>query len=87
VTVSRATFQGRRRASGVTIGPRRSRSVARATPASSSHGSAIGSFQAFTKVRWSQTKKPSQPAASASAASAATVLTSLYSSKLGTLTA
>jgi hypothetical protein len=77
VTVSLATFQGRRLASGVTIGPSRSRSVARATPASSSHGSAMRSFHALTNVRWSQTKKPSQPAASASTASAATVRTSL----------
>ena len=77
VTVSLATFQGRRRASGVTIGPSRSRSVASATPVSSIHGSAMRSFHALTNVRWSQTKKPSQPAASASAASAATVRTSL----------
>ena len=38
VAVSRATFTGRRRASGVTIGPSRTRSVAVATAASVIHG-------------------------------------------------
>jgi hypothetical protein len=73
VTVSLASFQGRRLGSGVTIGPSRSRSVARATAVSSTQGSAMRSRQAFTNARWSQTKNPSQPAASASAASPATV--------------
>jgi hypothetical protein len=40
VAASRATFTGRRRASGVTIGPSRTRSIAVATAASVIHGSA-----------------------------------------------
>jgi len=43
VAVSLATFTGRRRASGVTIGPSRTRSVTIATAASVIHGSAAAS--------------------------------------------
>ena len=43
VAVSRATFTGRRRASGVTIGPSRIRPVAAATAASVIRGSATAS--------------------------------------------
>jgi hypothetical protein len=40
VAISRASFTGRRRASGVTIGPSRTRSVVIAMAASTTHGSA-----------------------------------------------
>jgi hypothetical protein len=48
VTVSRASFHGRRLGNGVTIGPSRTRSVASATPASRIHGSAIASRRRLT---------------------------------------
>ena len=59
----RATSHGRRRASGVTIAPRRRRSVASATAVSAIHGSATASPSKV--MTWSQTKKPSQPLPSA----------------------
>ena len=71
VTVSRASFQGRRRATGVTMVPRRMRSVARATVVSSTQGSAMSAPGSKAAWRWSHTKKPSQPARSAATASSA----------------
>ena len=56
----RATSHGRRRASGVTIAPRRRRSVASATAVSAIHGSATSSPSKV--MTWSHTKMPSQPA-------------------------
>ena len=60
----RATSHGRRRASGVTMAPRRTRSVASATAVSAIHGSAMSSRSWV--MTWSHTKMPSQPPASAS---------------------
>jgi hypothetical protein len=77
---------GRRRATGVTIGPIRNRSVDAATAASTIHGSAT----AVTGARhhsWSQTNIPSHPASSAAAASRAIVSGSDSSSNSGTQTA
>ena len=61
-----------------TIVPMRTRSVATATAASVTHGSANGSSVRFH--RWSQTKTPSHPAASAVAATSATTPGSASSS-------
>ena len=58
-TVSRATLAGRRRASGVTMAPSRTRSVATAMAARATCGSVAGSP---LRLRWSQQKTASQPA-------------------------
>jgi hypothetical protein len=83
VMVSRATLTGRRRASGVTIGPSRIRLVAAAIAASVIHGSATPSTGSL-QCTWYQTNTPSQPASSASADRRATMAGSASSSKRGT---
>jgi len=76
VAVSFASFQGRRRASGVTSAPNRTRSVASAIAVSATVVSARSCPPCGVQARWSQMKKPSQPAASDSRASWASVSTS-----------
>jgi hypothetical protein len=83
VAASFASFQGRRRASGVTSAPKRTRSVASAMAVSATVVSASSWPPSGVQARWSQMKKPAQPAASASRASSASVLTP-YSPKVGT---
>jgi hypothetical protein len=68
VAVSRATLTGRRRARGVTMGPKVSDSVAVAIAARVIHGSATDVIGA-RQLTWSQTKKPRHPTSSARAAS------------------
>ena len=68
-TVARATCHGRRRASGVTIAPMRTRSVRMATADNATHGSANGSF--MPSHTWSHVNTPSHPACSASYANSA----------------
>ena len=80
-TVSRATFCGRRRASGVTSAPIRTRSVATAIADRAIHGSTTGGPPG--RAMWSQTKKPSQPARSAAAASSASARASPNAPKFG----
>jgi hypothetical protein len=84
VTVSRATFAGRRRARGVTSGPMRIRSVAAAIALRAIQGSATsqGSPRGSREM-WSQTKKPSQPASSVSLASWARSRASANSRAIG----
>jgi hypothetical protein len=72
VAVSLATLTGRRRASGVTMGPRRMRWVAVAMAVSVIHGSATSMIGSRQRT-WSQTNTPCQPASSASADRRATV--------------
>src|SRR5215207_5261943 len=83
VAVSRATLTGLRRASGVTIGPSRIRSVAVAIAASVIHGSATSTTGSRQRT-WSQANTPFQPASSASAARRAAIDGSASSSKSGT---
>ncbi len=64
MAVSLASFHGRMRAIGVSIVPRRMRSVTIAA--------AVRQTQASTPQTGSQTKIPSQPAASAARAASAT---------------
>jgi hypothetical protein len=82
VAASRATTQGRRRASGVTSIPSRILAVAWATAAIVIHESATG--MPGTARIWSHRKKPSQPAASADFASSTTRLGSAISANGGT---
>jgi hypothetical protein len=84
VTVSRASFHGRLRATGVTIVPIRMRSVRMAMAASAIQGSHIGAPGAAPFSMWSHMKKPAHPAASASCANSASARTSLYDPKFGT---
>ena len=83
-TAWRATTHGRRRGSGVTIGPRMIRSVPAAMAASRTHGSWTGSGVALKRM-WSHRKKPSHPAASASRASSTMVRGSAQVPKFGML--
>ena len=82
VAVSRATLTGRRRGSGVTMGPSRTRSVAVGIAASVIHESATWRTGASQRS-WSHTKTPCQPAASASAARRTTANGSESSSNSG----
>ena len=81
-TVSRASFTGGRRGTGVTSGPMRMRLVASAMAASATHGSTVG---AGINCTWSQMKNPSQPTSSASRAIPASRRGSKKSPKLGTV--
>src|SRR5215207_424022 len=83
VAVSLATLTGRRRASGVTIGPSRTPAVAVAIAASVIHGSATSTTGSRQRT-WSHTKTPCQPASSASPARRATSAGSASWSKSGT---
>lgn len=65
-TVSRASFHGRRRATGVTMGPSRMRAVVAASAASAIHGSCTATSNTSENRMWSQRKNPSHPASSAS---------------------
>jgi uncharacterized membrane protein YgaE (UPF0421/DUF939 family) len=87
VVTSRASFDTRRRATGVIIVPSRIRSVASAAAVSRTHGSAIVRRSALRCVTWSQTNNPSQPASSARRARSATTRGSAKSPKFGTSTA
>jgi hypothetical protein len=82
VAVSLATLTGRRRASGVTIGPSRTLSVDMAIAASVIHGSATSATGSRQRT-WSHTKTPCQPASSASAERRATIAGSASGSKRG----
>ena len=66
VASSCASTCGRRRATGVTAVPSRTRDVTAAIALSVTHGSAAGA--SHTNARWSQMNTPSQPAASAASA-------------------
>jgi hypothetical protein len=68
VTTCRASTCGRRRTSGVTMVPRRRRSVTQATPERMIHGSATLAACSGRRSTWSQRKNPSQPCSSASTA-------------------
>ncbi len=83
VVTSLASFDTRRRATGVTIVPSRILRVASAAAVSSTHGSAICLRRDFAWVTWSQTKSPSQPASSARRARSATTRGSAKSPKFG----
>ena len=61
----RASTHGRRRATGVTIVPIRTRDVTTATAPSTVHGSQIGGGASRSTTMWSQKNTPSQPFASA----------------------
>ena len=82
-TASRATFQGRRLASGVTMIPSRTRCVRTAIPATAIHGSVAGTDGSSSRAMWSHTNTPSHPAASASTASSTSSPGSAYSRALG----
>ena len=70
VTVCRASTHGRRRGTGVIIGPSTIVEVCAAATDSTAHGSTIGGpWPSLAKTMWSQTKNPSKPARSASTAS------------------
>jgi hypothetical protein len=85
VTVCRATTTGRRRGSGVTSVPSRTRLVAVAAAVSVIHGSTTSIGPGENAKRWSQRKKPSQPASSASPAQRATRAASTPTPKFGRL--
>jgi len=78
VAVSRASFQGRRRETGVSIVPRYTRSVRIVMAASATQGSKPGASGASAGSMQMQSgmKTPSQPAASASEARSGRVRTS-----------
>src|SRR5690606_14141473 len=77
-----ATIHGRRRASGVTMVPSRTREVRCATAPSSTHGSYTSSRRSGIHTRWSQKNTASQPASSAVTASSIRVAVSVNGGRL-----